>query len=300
MAIQVSGTEVISNSRGLNNIASLDATTTATINAVVGASDLAAATGGTVTTDGDYKVHKFTSDGTFSVTTAGPIDFLVVSGGGAGGSGSTAGGGGGGAGGALLGHLPASVTGNYTVVIGLGGQENTSRGNHGLKSIVIGPQLAVNFVPGGGAGRSEYFGATNIDGASGGGGDGLGEAPFGFDGGDDVSGHDGGPGGGGMGGAGQDGNPSSYNGQAGGAGVSYDITGSTVFYCGGGGGGARTSGATGGPGGSGVGGVGGRGTVVGTAPVANSGSGGGGGGGSESGNPTDGASGVVIFRYKFQ
>jgi len=41
MAIQISGTQVISNSRGLTNIASVDATTTATLNAAgIGAGDL--------------------------------------------------------------------------------------------------------------------------------------------------------------------------------------------------------------------------------------------------------------------
>ena len=65
-----------------------------------------AATGGTITTVGDYKIHTFTSPGTFTVTQAGnaptnpvggpaTVDYLVVAGGG----GGTHGGGGGGAGG---------------------------------------------------------------------------------------------------------------------------------------------------------------------------------------------------------
>jgi hypothetical protein len=38
-----------------------------------------AATGGTVTTDGDFKVHTFTSSGTFSVSSAGDnVEGLVV------------------------------------------------------------------------------------------------------------------------------------------------------------------------------------------------------------------------------
>ena len=44
-----------------------------------------AATGGTVTTSGNYKIHTFTSSGTFTVTSAPSgkyIDFLVVGGGG--------------------------------------------------------------------------------------------------------------------------------------------------------------------------------------------------------------------------
>jgi hypothetical protein len=64
------------------------------------------ATGGTITTVGDYKIHTFTSPGTFTVTQAGnaptnpvggpaTVDYLVVAGGG----GGAFGGGGGGAGG---------------------------------------------------------------------------------------------------------------------------------------------------------------------------------------------------------
>jgi len=47
-----------------------------------------AATGGTVTTDGDYKVHSFTSSGTFAVTqvpsdpSSAELDYLIIAGGG--------------------------------------------------------------------------------------------------------------------------------------------------------------------------------------------------------------------------
>jgi hypothetical protein len=47
------------------------------------------ATGGTITTDGDYKVHTFTSSGTFTVTKAGAtgeVEYLVIAGGGGGGA----------------------------------------------------------------------------------------------------------------------------------------------------------------------------------------------------------------------
>ena len=39
------------------------------------------ATGGTITTDGDYKVHTFNSSGTFEITTLGGdavVDYLVI------------------------------------------------------------------------------------------------------------------------------------------------------------------------------------------------------------------------------
>ena len=56
---------------------------------------IGAATGGTITTDGDYKVHTFTSSGTFTVSSAPDyVHYLVVAGGG-GGGGHTHGGGGG-------------------------------------------------------------------------------------------------------------------------------------------------------------------------------------------------------------
>ena len=78
------------------------------------------ATGGTITTDGDYKIHTFTSDGTFTVTTLGEGDVsaLVVAGGG-GGTGYA--GGGGGAGGVLFEpQLTLTVT-SYDVSVGAGG-----------------------------------------------------------------------------------------------------------------------------------------------------------------------------------
>ena len=52
-----------------------------------------AATGGTITTSGDFKIHTFTSSGTFTVTNAGSpggsntVDYLVIAGGGGSGSG---------------------------------------------------------------------------------------------------------------------------------------------------------------------------------------------------------------------
>ena len=44
--------------------------------------DIMAATGGTITTSGDYKIHTFTSSGTFNVSTGGTARILVVGGGG--------------------------------------------------------------------------------------------------------------------------------------------------------------------------------------------------------------------------
>ena len=69
------------------------------------------ATGGTVTTSGDFKIHTFTGDGNFVVSQLGPdntIDYLVLAGGGGGGNtpGEQAGGGGGGG-------LRSAKTGNH-------------------------------------------------------------------------------------------------------------------------------------------------------------------------------------------
>src|SRR6056300_669327 len=75
------------------------------------------ATGGTVTTSGDFKIHSFTGDGCFVVSCGGnpvgndKVDYLVVAGGGGGGPGN--GTGGGGAGGFRESYTPA-VSGPYT------------------------------------------------------------------------------------------------------------------------------------------------------------------------------------------
>src|SRR6056300_1058368 len=93
------------------------------------------ATGGTITTSGDFKIHTFTGDGCFAVSTIGAgasggpsnVDYLVVAGGGGGGSACS--GGGGGAGGyrttfpspgCNAGAFPISAT-TYPITVGGGG-----------------------------------------------------------------------------------------------------------------------------------------------------------------------------------
>ena len=110
------------------------------------------ATGGTIATVGDYKVHTFTSSGTFEITQAGTgpnstVDYLVVAGGG--GGGAPIGGGGGGAGGYRLSagtysgparagsSLSASVA-SFPITVGAGGGVNSPRaatGDDGGNSI---------------------------------------------------------------------------------------------------------------------------------------------------------------------
>ena len=77
------------------------------------------ATGGTLTTVGGFKIHTFTSPGTFSVTGGNASsELMVIAGGGSGGSGTGAGGG---AGGVIYNGSFALSTGDYSVVVGAGG-----------------------------------------------------------------------------------------------------------------------------------------------------------------------------------
>ena len=122
------------------------------------------ATGGTITTSGDYKIHTFTGDGCFVVSTLGigptggpnNVDYLVVAGGGGGGYRATIrGGGGGGAGGARMSSgtssgcytssplgacvssIPLSTT-TYPITVGGGGSgvgTDCTAGGQGSSSI---------------------------------------------------------------------------------------------------------------------------------------------------------------------
>jgi len=137
-----------------------------------------AATGGTITTVGDYKIHSFTSPGTFCVSCAGnaggsnTVQLAVVAGGGAGGRDR---GGGGGAGGLVFtpcAGSPVTVQG-YPVTIGAGGAAGNPDGNPGSSSTMI-----LTAVGGGKGGilTSPYAGGP---GGSGGGGAGGNPSSFG-------------------------------------------------------------------------------------------------------------------------
>jgi hypothetical protein len=247
------------------------------------------ATGGTITTDGDYKVHSFTSSGTFTVTNtfATGVEYLVIAGGG-GGSQSYAGGGGAG------GYLTATgfavlASTAYSITVGAGGAGHPSPG-------VIGGNSVFSTITSVGGGRGGYTnGEAGGAGGSGGGGawtsssggaGGAATAGQGNAGGSSTTNQYGGSGGGGAGSVGLSNSGSS--GGAGGNGLSSSITGSAVYRAGGGGGGASgTNGA----------GVHGGGTGEGSDAVANKG---GGGGGAWNGEGKSGGSGIVIIRYKFQ
>jgi hypothetical protein len=154
------------------------------------------ATGGTVTTSGDYKIHTFTGDGCFvvsqlgngpTVPTGGPqtVSYLVVAGGGAGGGSPGITGGGGGAGGFREGRdiipsytasplvAPTGLTitaTTYPITVGAGGSTsspNPTVGGSGSPSIFS--TITSTSGGGGGGGGSPSPTNTGLPGGSGGG-----------------------------------------------------------------------------------------------------------------------------------
>ena len=275
--------------------------------------------GDIITTDGAYSVYKFTQNGNFVVDQAINVDYIVAAGGG-GGSGHTGNdyGGGGGAGGLRAGSITSQASGQYSFIIGAGGEGRTGTGQPGLQgglSDFTGPNISdIDCTGGGGGGWN--FGAGTPGGSGGGGGAGThpnsyvssagGEGnvgaytpPEGYDGASGASGDPGyaGGGGGGAGAAGP-----GHGGPAGGpGGIGYLSqiveTGVDVYYAGGGGGSSTGSPGAGGQGGGGTGSGPGAQTTAGTANT------GGGGGGMGSNKPEDsslcdGGSGVGILRLE--
>jgi len=277
------------------------------------------ATGGTITTSGDFKIHTFTGPGTFCVSQVGNcvggpsnVDYLVVAGGGGGGNGR---GGGGGAGGnrttfpspsCNAGSFPITATAFPITVGGGGANGGTPSASSGSNSIFS----SITSAGGGGGGSN----ATGIAGGSGGGGapdanpGGAGNTPpvsppQGNPGGASGPGS-GGTGSGGGGGASASGGAGSPpSGGPGGNGTANSINASSVTRSGGGGGGLDAPGSgSAGSGGSGGGGAGVKGLGTATSGTVNTGGGGGGAGGGPSGSGTGGSggSGIVIIRYKYQ
>jgi len=300
-------------------------------NDVVNSVRYVAASGGTESTSGNFKIHTFTGPGTFTVTCGGnsagsnTVDYLVIAGG-AGASGDRGGGGGAGgyrfsdgtasgcytAGPSPLGAsaLPVSAQG-YPIVVGGGGAGTppSSDANAGNTS-------TFSTISSAGGGRGARQANIAGCGGSGGGGAGIGpnsnsgagagntppvSPPQGNDGGA-GNGVESGPvrrGGGGGGGAGATGTTAttSVAGQ-GGNGLTSCITASPVARGGGGGGGGTGGGfSVGGGGGTGGGGSAGNPGGNGT---ANTGGGAGAGCGQSTNCGGNGGSGVVIIRYKFQ
>ena len=289
-------------------------------------SGLIEATGGTITTCGNDRIHTFTGPGTFEVTKAAVsatnnlVSYVVVAGGG--GSGRSYGGGAG-AGGyrevkspvtpytasPLDGYpsAPNRVTvsaQSYPITVGAGGTKaapSTPAGDGGVSTF-----STITSAGGGNAGHFDPNNATGGDGGSGGGGadgassGGNGNTPPTSP----AQGNNGGTssppgaasGGGGAGGVGVNANtPGPRRGGNGGAGVASEITGSSVTRAGGGGGFGVDTLGTGGSGG------GGNGACAGSAGTANTGGGAGGAGSQPNpGTLSTGGSGIVIIRYKFQ
>jgi len=230
------------------------------------------ASGGTVTTDGDYKVHTFTSPGTFAVTSIGEtavpstfrdkISYTVIAGGGGSGGRHGAGAGGGGAGGFRANNndaggdfspespLAAPVStftvsaspGSYPISVGSGGArvDGYNDGNPG------GASSGFSITSAGGGGGGYNNGPVGTNGKSGGSGGGGGRG-----------GSAGSPGTGnspstsppqGQNGGGSGGSPGTLAGSGGGAGgagqsawpaqpgpgTPHGISGSDVTYCRGG------------------------------------------------------------------
>lgn len=212
---------------------------------------------------------------------------LVISGGaGGGGGGGFYSAGGGGAGGVISTSFGTNPGATYTFVVGAGGAFN----NNGSGSSANGTGISAAPI-GGGTGGEAFVGAGVSGGSGGGAGQrvttpGFGTAGQGNNGG--IGNFDGSGGGGGWGGVGGNatgeggGNRRAGNG---GIGAISDITGTAVYYAGGGGGASQDF--------QGTGGTGGGGNAIGGAGVANTGGGGGAGGFSTVGG--SGGSGVVIL-----
>ena len=112
--------------------ATTDANVWTNIGEGAGGIPLMAATGGTVTTDGNYKVHTFNSSGTFQVTIlgdTGTVEYLVIGGGGGGSAG------GGGAGGYRTASGLSVTAQSYTVTVGGGGTGASTGGWPGANAV---------------------------------------------------------------------------------------------------------------------------------------------------------------------
>jgi len=257
----------------------------------------------TVSSSSNYTICSYTTvgSGTFTVTSPGFIDFLIVGGGG-GGAGDR--GPGGGAGGCIYGSNVPIAAGTYGVTVGAGGaggyQANGGTGGNSSFSVWTayggggGGFYTTGFAGGcGGGGHGQLGfagGAAKIGGQGFAGGNGY---YNGTAGGNPSSG-----GGGGIGGQGITAN--STGGGDGGPGLPFDISGTLTYY-GGGGGGSKDYGSPStysGKGGIGGGGAAGQSSGAGgTSGTANTGGGGGGSANFPVATGGSGGSGIVIIRY---
>jgi len=292
------------------------------------------ATGGTVTTSGDYKIHTFTGDGCFVVSTLGNaplspiggpdvVDYLVVAGGGGTGGGEGVGGSGAGgyreSSGAASGCYTVSPLGSgvcgitvtattYPITVGGGGSGAPATGETGINgsnSVFS----TITSAGGGGSGAGGGAGPTGngANGGSGGGGGGRECHPGGTGNTPPVSPPQGNSGGNSAG----VGPPSSDSGGGGGGATAAGTNGTSLSTGGNGGAGATSSingtptgRAGGGAGGSEVGAMGsasdGGSSINGGSGTANTGGGSAGRTGPNALGGVNGGKGIVIIRYKFQ
>jgi len=253
------------------------------------------ATGGTITEDGNFKVHKFTSPGTFSISSIAPapannsLDYVVVGGGGAGGP---CVGGGGGAGGTRFSN--GTATGCYTAGPSpLGATAITATVNNfpitvGAGASSVGVPSAVLNPPG----SSSIFTTITSSGGGGGGGANGNQVPICGTANGTIGGNGGSGGGGGFrsGAGGGSGNtPPVSPAQGTNGGGSTPSSSPTTIDAGGGGGGATAAGSNGADNNGGNGGTGLTNSITGSAV----GYGGGGGGGACAPTPAGGSKGTA-------
>ena len=264
-----------------------------------------AASGGTITEAGGYRIHTFTVSGTFVPAGSGNVEYLVIAGGGGGGSSF---GGGGGAGGYRTGTVAVTANTAVAVTVGAGGAGaaavDSGYGTNGDNSVFS--SITATGGGGGGAYIAALYGKAGGSGGGGGSSEtnmtqagGAGTSGQGYDGGYGY-GRNGYLGGGGGGAGGLGGNAvASTKAGNGGPGLQSSISGTAVYYASGGGGASYlySNGTTIGyaSAGGGANGVGGN-SEHGINATANTG-GGGGGGGYPAGGGGNGGSGIVIVRY---
>ena len=274
------------------------------------------ASGGTIADVSGYRIHTFTSSSTFTVNSGiSNVDVLIVGGGGGGGRY----GGGGGAGGYQ--YITSMSVSNqaYAVTVGTGGNGWVGDAQAGGNAASGLSSSFNSVISAGGGGGGNYGngtgGSVGLNGGSGGGSGNRnvaeGTSPLNSSGNTPATSPSQGNGGGSAGGtsynsisAGGGGGAGAVgaNGSAGGAGgigVSNSITGTAVYYAGGGSGSQVSAKLAGGLGGGGYGQIAGT-TTADVDGVAGTGGGGGGardgvvGGVNRAGN---GGSGVVVVRY---
>jgi len=183
------------------------------------------ATGGVITEVGEYRIHRFNSSSTFTLSsligTSLPVEYLIVAGGGGGGMDM---GGGGGGGGVLTGsHI--LTPGSYTITVGAGGAGAPAAGTNGQ------PSAHQYTIPATAGGNSSFNGLTSIGGGFGG------SSYRGY-----TPGITGGNGGSGGGASGYNDNAGTFYGGTGVSGQGFRGGNSTAAYYSGGGGGAGAQG----------------------------------------------------------